>query len=218
MDLNPAQRKLVFAAVVLVLAGLGAFLIIQGPLGKHRDVGHGRAVGLTEPLSTPSSAPGLGSPEPTTGGLGSTPPPGTGVNIYQWLPFSKADLAAAANVVKTFTTDYVNYRYTESAASYVGRMNGLITAQLAASLQQAYATPGVAQIRTQQKQVYSGTVRITGLRAFGRSSMTFVVAVAQKIAGTKGTSRSTPSFAVTVAGALTQWQVNDVEPAAAGNT
>jgi hypothetical protein len=54
MDLNPAQRKLVFAAVVLVLAGLGAFLIIQGPLGKHGNTGHGRAVGLTQPLSTPS--------------------------------------------------------------------------------------------------------------------------------------------------------------------
>ena len=78
MDLNPAQRKLVFAVVVLVLAGLGAFLIIQGPLGKHRNAAHGRVVGLTQPLATPSSAPGLGSAEPTTGGLGSTPPPGTG--------------------------------------------------------------------------------------------------------------------------------------------
>jgi len=215
MELTPAQRKLVFAVVVLALAGLGAFLFLPGSLlGSKRDQG--------QPAASSQTVHHTASPQPTGGGLGAAPPPPppsdtSGVNIYQWLPFSKAGLAAAANVAKTFTTDYVNYSYTESAASYVGRMNGLITAQLAASLQQAYATPGVAQIRNQQKQVYSGTVRITALRAFGQSSLTFVVAVAQKVTGTKGTTRQTVSFAVTVAGAITRWQVNDVEPASAGN-
>jgi hypothetical protein len=216
MELTPGQRKAVFAAVVLALAALGAFLFLPGSLlGSKRDQGQPAA-------SSQTVHHAASSPQPTGGGLGAPQPPAppdtSGVNIYQWLPFTRADLAAAANVVTTFTTDYVNYSYTESAASYVGRMNGLITQQLAGTLQRAYATPGVAQLRTQQKQVYSGTVRITGLRAFGQSSMIFVVAVAQKVTGTKGTSRSTVSFAVTVAGAQTHWQVNDVEPAAAGNT
>ena len=215
MELTPGQRKAVFAAVVLALAALGAFLFLPGSLLGKRDQGQPAA-------SSQTVHHAAGSPQPTGGGLGAPRPPApsdtSGVNIYQWLPFSKAGLAAAANVVKTFTTDYVNYSYTDSAATYVGRMNGLITQQLAVTLQRAYATPGVAQIRTQQKQVSSGTVQITGLRAFGRSSITFVVTVAQKVTGTKGTTRSTASFAVTVAGALTQWQVNDIEPAAAGNT
>jgi hypothetical protein len=215
MELTPGQRRAVFAAVVLALAGLGAFLFLPGSLlGRHGD--QGRPAAASQPVHpTPSS------PQPTGGGLGAAPPPpsGTsGVNIYQWLPFTKAGLAAAADVVKRFTTDYTNYSYTQSTASYVGRMNGLITQQLSVTLQRAYATPGVAQIRTQQKQVYSGTVRITGLRAFGRSSLTFVVSIAQKITGTKGTASSTVSFAVTVTGASTQWQVNDIQPATAGNT
>lgn len=218
MDLNPAQRKLVFAAVVLVLAGLGAFLITQGPLGKHRNTGHGRAVGLTQPLSTPSSAPGLGSPEPTTSGLGSTPPPGTGVNIYQWLPFTQSDLHAAADVVRRFAAAYASYSYTQSTASYERQMNGLVTPQLASIIARGFATPGVAQLRTRQKQIATGTGQITAIRAFGASNITFVVTIIQKVTGTQGMKQTATSYAITVTGAATSWQVDDIQLASAGNT
>jgi len=221
MDLNPAQRKLVFAAVVVVLAALGAFLIIQGPLlGKHGSNSRSRAVGLTQPLPAPSSAPGLGSPEPSLGGLGAgaTPPPGTGANIYQWLPFTQAGLSAAADVVRRFAAAYVSYSYTQSAASYERQMNGLVTPQLAGVIARGFATPGVAQIRTRQKQIATGTGRITAIRAFGASNITFLVAITQKVTGTQGTKQTTTSYAVTVTGAATSWQVEDVQLASAGNT
>ena len=220
MDLNPAQRKLVFAAVVLVLAGLGAFLIIQGPLGKKGNANHGRAVGLTQPLSTPSSAPGLGSPEPSPGGLaaGATPPPGAGANIYQWLPFTQAGLSAAADVVRRFAAAYASYSYTQNTASYERQMNGLVTPQLASVLARGFATPGVAQIRTAQKQIATGTGQITAIRAFGPSNITFLVTITQRVTGTGGTKRTATSYAVTVTGASTNWQVEDVQLASAGNT
>jgi hypothetical protein len=221
MDLNPAQRKLVFAAVVLVLAALGAFLIIQGPLlGKNRNTSHGRAVGLTKPLSTPSSAPGLGSAEPSPGGLaaGATPPPGTGPNIYQWLPFTPAGLSAAADVVRRFAAAYASYSYTQSAASYERQLNGLVTPQLASVLARGFATPGVAQVRTRQKQIATGTGQITAIRAFGASNITFLVTVTQKVTGTQGTKQTTTTYAVTVTGAAGNWQVDDVQLASAGNT
>jgi hypothetical protein len=213
MDLTPGQRKAVFAGIVLVLAALGAFLLIPGSQGS-------KGAAASQPLhsAAPTSPPPT-SPPPA--GLGATAPPtatGTGVDIYQWLPFSQAGLAAAAQVVREFAADYASYTYTESAASYVGRMGGLVTAQLAATLARGYATPGVAQLRTRQKQTYSGTGQITALRAFGSSSMTFLVAVDQKITGTQGTSRNTIDYAVTVTGAGTRWQVNDVELASAGNS
>jgi hypothetical protein len=221
MDLNPAQRKLVFAAVVLVLAALGAFLIIQGPLlGKHGNASRGRAVGLTQPLSTPSSAPGLGSPEPSPGGLaaGATPPAGTGANIYQWLPFTQAGLTAAGDVVRRFAAAYASYSYTQSAASYERQMNGLVTPQLASVIARGFATPGVAQIRTAQKQIATGTGQITAIRAFGPSNITFLVTITQHVTGTRGTKRIATSYAVTVTGASTSWQVGDVQLASAGNT
>jgi hypothetical protein len=213
MDLTPGQRRAIFAGVVLALAALGAFLIIPSMLSK--GAARGRPAAATQPLH--SSAPTV--PPPSPGAVGSTPAPaGTGVNIYQWLPFSQAGLTAAANVVRQFATDYSTYTYRENAATFVRRMSGLVTAQLSVTLARAYATPGVAQLRVKQKQVYSGTARITGLRAFGPSSLTFVVAVAQKITGTQGTSQNTIGYAVTVTGAGTIWKVDDVEFASAGNT
>ena len=213
MDLSPGQRKAVFAGVVLALAALGAFLFVPALTSKGRN--QGRPAAASQPLHSTPPAPttpaGLGAATPPTAGTGSA-------DIYKWLPFSPAGLAAAANVVEQFATDYSTYTYTESAASYVRRMRSLITPQLAVTLARAYATPGVAQLRTQQKQVYSGTGQITSLRGFGSGSMTFLVAVAQKITGTQGTSRNTVNYAVTVTGAGSDWQVNDVEFANAGNT
>jgi hypothetical protein len=213
MDLTPGQRKAVFAGVVLVLAALGAFLIV--PALSAKGGAQGRPAAATRPSHSTSPA----APPPTTGGLGSaTPPAGTGANIYQWLPFSQAGLTAAVNVVREFAADYSTYGYTESAASFVRRMSGLVTAQLSVTLARAYATPGVAQLRAKQKLLYRGTGRITSLRAFGPSSITFLVAVAQKVTGTQGTSQNTTDYAVTVTGAGTSWQVDDVELASAGNT
>jgi hypothetical protein len=212
MDLTPGQRRVIFTGVVLALAALGAFLIIPSVLSK--GAARGRPAAATQPLH--SAAPTV--PPPSPGGVGSTAPAGTGVNIYQWLPFSQAGLTAAATVVRQFAADYSTYSYAEKPATFVRRMSGLITAQLSVTLARAYATPGVAQLRVKQKQVYSGTGRITGLRAFGPSSLTFVVAVAQKVTGTQGTSQNTIDYAVTVTGAGTIWKVNDVEFASAGNT
>ena len=213
MDLTPGQRKAVFAGVVLALAALGAFLLV--PALRHKGGNQGRPAAASQPLHSTPPAPtppaGLGAPTPAAAGTG-------GVDIYKWLPFSPAGLTAAANVVEQFAADYSTYTYTESAASYVRRMRSLITPQLAVTLARAYATPGVAQVRTQQKQVYSGTGQITSLRGFGSGSMTFLVAVAQKITGIRGTSRNTVNYAVTVTGAGSDWQVNDVEFANAGNT
>ena len=210
MDLTPGQRKAVFAGVVLALAALGAFLLIPGLL-----LGNSRPAAASQPVR--STAPATAAPTPA-GLSGTTPPAGAGLDIYQLLPFSQAGLTAATQVVEQFAADYSAYTYTESAAAYVGRMRGLVTAQLAATLARGYATPGVAQVRTQQKQTSFGTGRVTALRAFGATSITFVVAVAQKVTGSQGTSRNTINYAVTVTGAGTRWQVNDVQLASAGNS
>ena len=85
-------------------------------------------------------------------------------------------------------------------------------------LARGFATPGVAQIRTQQKQIATGSGRITAIRGFGSNNITFVVAITQKVTGTTGTKQTTTSYAVTVTGAAATWQVEDLELASAGNT
>lgn len=211
MQLTSAQRVAAFAVIVLALVGLGVFLLLPGSPVRHRNqsVPPARAGGHTAESAASAPARVAASPAAAVGG---------DVNIYQWLPFSKPGLASAATVVRSFAADYATYSYTENAASYVGRMRGLITTQLAVTLARGYATPGVAQVRNGQKQSAVGSGQITALRAFGPSSMTFLITVIQKITGSRGTSNLTSHYAVTVTGAGTRWQVSDIELATSGNT
>jgi hypothetical protein len=140
------------------------------------------------------------------------------VNIYSWLPFTQQNLADAAALTVKFCVDYDTYTYTESAAAYVATMNGLVTGQLATTLQASYNTPGVASLRKSQQQVSTGTAAISSLRAFGSSSLTFVVNTTQKLVSSKGTTHGSTQYAVTVTGSGSSWQVDDIELASAGNT
>ena len=140
------------------------------------------------------------------------------MNIYSWLPFTQQGLAAAATVTEKFVVDYNTYSYTESADDYVGRMNGLITTQSAHTLRGLYSTPGVVKVRTSQKQVSTGTAVINSLRAFGPSSLTFIVTGTQHLATSKGTSSGSSQYAVTLTGSGTSWQVNDIELSSVGQS
>jgi hypothetical protein len=139
------------------------------------------------------------------------------VDIYQWLPFTQAGLADAAREVMAFAHDYATYTDTESPAAYAGRMKGLVTPELAASLARGYATPGVAQQRRRDKQSQTGHGRIAALRAFGNSSITFVVTVVQDVTGHGATGRSSTSYAITVGRAGHTWRVTDIELTTVGN-
>lgn len=230
MELSATQRKIAFALIVFVLAGLGVYLLRSARPGSaghgsaaHGSVGSG-SVGQNAPtgggVPAPSSPPAAsasasGSPDssasPTTVGL--TPAP----DIYQWLPFTKAGLASASAVAVKFGAAYGTFSYTENGAAYVATMQNLITPQLAQQISAAYSTLGVANLRTSRKQVSTGTASVTSLRAYGTSSLTFVVAVTERITATKDGGQTTTSYAVTVSGGDTNWQVNDVEPASEGN-
>jgi hypothetical protein len=213
VDLSPGQQKAVFAVVVVVLAALGYWLLLPKVTHSH---------GQAQPAASPAPAASAPGPPPSPG---ASPPAGTaspatagGVDIYSWLPFTQQGLAAAAAVTEKFVVAYNTYTYTESADDYVGRMNGLITAQLADTLRGLYSTPGVVKVRTSQKQVSTGTAVIDSLRAFGPSSLTFVVTGTQHLTTSKGASSGSSQYAVTLTGSGTSWQVNDIELSGVGQS
>jgi hypothetical protein len=208
VELSPRQRSAVFAAVVIALAALGYYLVVPAVTHAH---GHSAA----SPAASPSAAASESAPAPT---VTASAADANGVNIYAWLPFTPQDLAAASAVAVRFSIDYNTFTYTESAAEYVGAMGRLITGQLATTLQAAYQTPGVASLRTSQKQVSTGSAVINSLRAFGPSSMTFVVTAGQRLVTANGTSSGSTQYAVTVTGSGASWQVSDIELESAGNT
>jgi hypothetical protein len=208
VELSPRQRSAVFVVVVIALAALGYYLVVPALTHAH---GHAAA----SPAASPSAAAPQSAPAPTVAASAAN---ASGVNIYAWLPFTPQDLAAASAVAVRFSIDYNTFTYTESAADYVGAMGRLITGQLATTLQAAYQIPGVASLRTSQKQISTGTAVISSLRAFGPSSMTFVVTAGQRLVTANGTSSGSTQYAVTVTGSGASWQVSDIELESAGNT
>lgn len=210
MDLSRGQRNAVFALIVIVLGVLGYFLVV--PALTHSR-GHGQAAGPPSASSAATSAPVSVAPATTA------PPAVAGaVNIYSWLPFTQQDLAAAAAVTVRFGVDYDTFTYTESASGYVGQMAGLVTGQLASTLRADYQIPGVARLRTIQRQVSTGTATIDSLRAFGPSSLTFVVTAGQRLVSSHGTTSGSTQYAITVTGSGRSWQVSDIELESAGNS
>jgi len=213
MEPSSGQQRLLFVVVVLVLAGLGVYLIsarthngtAATPPASASATSPAPQTPAVQPATTPASVPA------------SVPSGSSKADIYQWLPFSQQDLTEAARTTVAFAADYETYSYTETAAAYAGKMATLVTGELAATLKNAYATPGVAAQRTAQKQVSTGSGGIASIRSFGPGSITFVVNIAQQLATTQGTSTKTTQYAVTVVSAAGGWQVNDIELAGAGN-
>jgi hypothetical protein len=214
MELTPAQRLITFAIIVLVLGGLGVYLFMPKSDGAS-------AASRPAPSATtsPRSSGSGGSPPavapsapPTTASA-----PGKAPDIYAWLPFTESALASAAQVTTRFAADYGTFSYRESGTSYLAPMKSIITEQLAILIGRAYATPGVVASRDATKQVCTGSGVITSLRAFGPSSITFVVNLTERTASTKGTTTQTTGYAITVTGSGANWQVSNIEPGSAGN-
>jgi hypothetical protein len=209
MELTAIQRKAVFALVVVLLAGLGIYLFASA--------GHSSGSPSASP-SRPSASP---APAVSSSAPASPAPAGAGTpsgsDIYQWLPFSQSGLNSAASVVTQFANAYGTWSYSQNSNAYVATMSRWITPDLSQVLAQDYSVPGVASQRTSKKQVSAGSSVINSLRSFGPSSITFVVTITQEITAANGRNQISAQYAVTVTGAGSGWQVNDIEQASAGN-
>jgi hypothetical protein len=216
MDLSPAQRVLAFLGIVVVLGGMGAYLLVPG---VRSALGQGHATAPATPSARAAGAGETAPAESTTPAAPPSPTPsGSAPDIYQWLPFSQADLVKAASVAEAFGAAYDTYSYREGTSSYVASMRSLATSELSATLARAYGTPGVASQRTRQQQVSSARTVINSIRTFGPGSLTFVVTIVQTMHTKQGKSQDNGQYAITLTGSGQSWLVNDVELASAGNT
>jgi hypothetical protein len=213
MELNPSQQKLAFAVIVVILAGLGVYLVLPDTTSAtHAATPSASATPTaTAPVTTQPQAPAPAAP--------ATPAPqqNSAVNIYQWLPFTQGDLASAATAVVQASDYYDTFSYTETAATYGARLSNLVTSQYLRVLESDYGTFGVARQRTASKQISTASTVINSLRAFGASSLTFVVTITQHIQQTSGQSSPSNQYAVTVVSTSGTWQVDQIQPASAGN-
>jgi hypothetical protein len=224
MELSAGQRKIAFAVIVFVLAALGVYLFSShhtaAPPAAAGGHGHGGGAGAgattppsSPPASHPATQPATHGPSPAASVRAVTSP-----NIYQWLPFSQSGLGRAATTALRFGTAYGTFSYTESTSAYLATLRGFANSQVTGQIGAAYAAPGVARLRTSRKQISSGSAQITSLRAYGSTSITFVLNITENITATQDGGPQTTSYALTLTGGGTSWQVSSVELASQGNT
>ena len=217
MELNPAQRVLAFLGIVVVLGGTGAYLLIPGVRAALGQGPHTAA----PPTATSSAPPAATAPPASTARPAASPAASGSAqapDIYAWLPFSQGDLAQAAHVTEAFGAAYDTFSYTESATAYAASLRNLATSQLSVTLARGWALPSVASQRTSQRQVSTARAVINSLRAYGPSSLIFVVTVDQTLHTRQGKSQPTGRYAVTVVNNGGTWLVNDIELSTAGNS
>jgi hypothetical protein len=215
MDLTPGRQRLVFVVIVLALVGLTSYLI------ESRHSGAAPAAAPSPSASTPSPAGTQGNGVPPSSIPAVTPAStASGAEVYQWLPFTAADLSAAAQTTLSFAKDYSTWSYTESVTDYAARLSPLVTTQELATLKSGYSTAGVAGPRVTDKQVSTGSGTIDSIRSFGAGpvSITFVVTVNQQVTSTQPATTAPPQqYAVTVVSSGGTWQVSDLELSQLGN-
>jgi hypothetical protein len=218
MELSPGQQRLLFAVVVIVLVGLGFFLIEGRSHGTT-------AASATTPTPTPTaSAPSASAPSASASATATPPatepsatPSATagGANIYQWLPFTQPDLTAAAKTTLAFAKDYVTWNSKESKAAYGAKMASLVTTQEDATLEYDFSTAATAA----GNAVSTGSAAIDSISSFGASpaSITFSVTITQQVVPAQGASASPSQYDITVVSTGTGWQVNNIQLFNVGN-
>jgi len=215
MELTTGQQRLLFVVVVLALAGLGFYLLA----GRGSGGSPGAAPSPSVTASSTPSAAGTASAGVPPATVPAATPVSTagGAEIYQWLPFTPDDLAAAAKTTLEFATNYTTWSYTEDTAAYAAKLNGLVTAKEMPILESAYATPGVAAQRKADKQVSKGSGTIDQIYAFATGTITFYVTITQTVTPAQPAGARSGKYAVTVVSSSGGWQVNSIELSSLGN-
>jgi hypothetical protein len=193
------RRGLAFAAIVVVIAVVGIYLTMWPDSGEQAAEQPTAGRTVTVSASPPTKALATASAAP--------------FDIYSYLPMSKEQLAAAADVAERFTAAYGTFRYDEEPAAYVSRVKAFTTADLANVLSRTLTSPGTVERNRADEVVSAGAAKMKEIRQVEKSSIVFVVTGTQQITAKSGGKQLTDDYAVTVSQLGSDWRVFDLQPA-----
>ncbi|WP_214111365.1 hypothetical protein [Acrocarpospora catenulata] len=207
MQETDGRRRAAFVAVVVVLAAIGLYLTTLGS-------GDGR--------TTPESAERTG--RPGTGTIATNVPavpsqvattPSGEFDVYSYLPLSRDELAAAADLARRFVGAYGTYSHADPAAR-VARTQRFTTVEFGEELNRSLTAPALVQHDAAEQTVSQGSAKVSAIRDMSVDSVVFVVASTQHITALSGARDQTDVYAVTVIKLGADWRVYDMQPADAG--
>ncbi|MEV0380768.1 hypothetical protein [Nonomuraea sp. NPDC050643] len=195
------RRGVAFAAIVVVIAAVGIYLTMwpDTPDQAEPDSQAGRtagpAVASSTPLATASAAP---------------------FDVYSYLPMTKEQLAAAADLAERFTAAYGTFRYDEDPAAYADRVKVYTTPGLANTLTRTITSAGTVQQNRDDQVVSTATARLKEIRQIEKSSVVFLITATRQVAAKSGPKHVSEEYAVTVSQSASDWRIYDILPASAG--
>jgi hypothetical protein len=214
MTAGDSRRGLAFAGVVVVLAAVGVYLtMIPGDDSRTGTTTSSAAAGRPSAASDQTQASDQTGPPQATAEV---TPETSGSDVYSYLPVSRDDLAAAADVARRFAASYATYRYDEDPVSYATRLKNFTTVEFGEALTRTVTAPAL-MARNQNDQVVSaGSAKIKTIRDMTYNSLIFVVTVIAHVNAKSGSKDQVDDYAVTVSRDGPAWRVYDMEPADAG--
>lgn len=193
------KRGVAFAAIVVIVAAVGIYLTMwpssDDPSTEQPAAGRttsSSAAPPSKPLATASGAP---------------------FDIYSYLPMSKQELAAAADLAERFTASYGTFRYDEDPAAYLARVKVFTTPELGNVLARTLTSPGTVEQNRADQVVATSTAKMKEIRQVSKTSVVFVVTGTQQLTAKSGTKQLADDYAVTVSEAGSDWRVFDMQPA-----
>ncbi|SEG98923.1 hypothetical protein SAMN05444920_112113 [Nonomuraea solani] len=195
------RRGVAFAAIVVVIAAVGIYLTMW-PDSSDQDESSPQAARVTTsavpsstPLATASAAP---------------------FDVYSFLPMSKEQLAAAADLAERFTAAYGTFRYDEDPATYASRVKAYTTAELGNILTRTITSAGTVEQNRDDEIVSTATARLKEIRQIDKSSIVFLVTASRQVAAKSGPKQYNEEFAVTVSQSGADWRIYEILPSSDG--
>ncbi|MET8867244.1 hypothetical protein ABZW11_30240 [Nonomuraea sp. NPDC004580] len=195
------RRGVAFAAVVVVIAAVGIYLTMwpdtpdQEPAESPAARATSSAVVSSTPLATASAAP---------------------FDVYSYLPMSKEQLAAAADLAERFTAEYGTFRFDEDPAAYAARLKAYTTPELGNTLARTLTSAGTVEQNRNDQIVSTATARLKEIRQVEKNSIVFVVTATRQIAAQSGDEQAREEYAVTVSQSGSDWRIYDILPSTKG--
>ncbi|MFI9574749.1 hypothetical protein ACIG5D_25235 [Microbispora rosea] len=199
-------KGLAFAAAVAVLAAVGVYLTMSGPSGSSADDAQTREQSVVATSRAPAAAR---EPSP----VATTP---AAFDVYAYLPLSREEIGAAADLARRFTEAYGTFSPGEDPAARADRLKRFATDEFAGQLTRTVTDPAVVEQNEADQVTSKGSAKVTTIRDMTADQVVFVVDSARHVTDKNGQKDVPERFAVTVIKAGTDWRVYDLQLADAG--
>lgn len=200
-------KGVAFAAAVAVLAAVGVYLTMSSPSGSSPaddEQAREQSVVATSRATTAAREP---SPVATTPGA---------FDVYAYLPLSRQEIGAAADLARRFTEAYGTFSVDEDPAARADRLTRFATDEFAGQLTRTVTDPAVVDQTEADGVTSRGSAKVTTIRDMTASQVTFVVDSVRHVTDKNGQKDVPERFAVTVIKAGADWRVYDLQLADAG--